>query len=110
MNAQRLGDLVADGEYRIERAHRLLEDHRNPPATDRAHFAPTAGSKVRPVEPDRSIDAGQIIRQQAQDRQPGDGLAAAAFADDADALTGRDVEVDLAGCLPDAMRGLEADA
>ena len=39
VDAQRLGDLVADGEHRIERAHRLLEDHGNAAAADPAHGA-----------------------------------------------------------------------
>ena len=30
----RLGDLVADGEDRVERGHRLLEDHRDRVAAD----------------------------------------------------------------------------
>ena len=34
MGADRLGDLLADREHRIERAHRLLEDHADAPAAD----------------------------------------------------------------------------
>ena len=34
----RLADLIADGEHRVERRHRLLEDHRDPVAADRAHL------------------------------------------------------------------------
>ena len=37
--AQRLGDLLADGEHRVERGHRLLEDHRDLVAADGAHLA-----------------------------------------------------------------------
>jgi hypothetical protein len=33
---QRLGDLVADGEHRVQRRHRLLEDHRDLVAADGA--------------------------------------------------------------------------
>jgi hypothetical protein len=35
---QRLGDLVADGEERIEARHRLLEDHRDVVAAHLAHL------------------------------------------------------------------------
>src|SRR5882724_2640433 len=34
MNPQRLTDLTADGQHRIEARHRLLEDHRNVVAAD----------------------------------------------------------------------------
>src|SRR5687768_12349787 len=100
MDAQRLSDLMADGKNRIERAHRLLKDHRDAPAADRAHFPRAAGRQIGSVEVDRSVEPGEIVRQEPQDRKAGDGLAAAAFADDADALAGGDVEIDLAGRLP----------
>jgi hypothetical protein len=37
MQSDRLRDLLADGEHRIERGHRLLEDHGNLRAADRLH-------------------------------------------------------------------------
>ena len=37
MQRDRLGDLVADREHRVQRRHRLLEDHRDVGAADRAH-------------------------------------------------------------------------
>ena len=76
----------------------------------RAHRPRAAAGEIDAVEQDRAVEAGQIVRQQPQDRKTGNRLAAAAFADDADALAGRDVEIDLARRLPDALRGLEADA
>ena len=76
-----------------------------------ARISPRAArGEIDAVEADRAVEAGEIVRQQPQDRKPGDGLAAAAFADDADAFARRNVEIDLAGRLPDAVRGLEADA
>jgi hypothetical protein len=38
MHPQGLADLAADGQHRIEARHRLLEDHRNVVAADRAHL------------------------------------------------------------------------
>ena len=35
--ADRLGDLLAGGEHRVERGHRLLKDHRDVSAADAAH-------------------------------------------------------------------------
>ena len=37
VQAQRLDDLVADGEHRVQRGHRLLEDHRDAVAAHLAH-------------------------------------------------------------------------
>jgi hypothetical protein len=38
MDEQRLHDLLADREDRVERGHRLLEDHRDVAAADLAHL------------------------------------------------------------------------
>ena len=38
VDAERLGDLQSDGQDRIERGHRLLEDHRDVAAADLAHL------------------------------------------------------------------------
>ena len=38
VDRQRLGDLQPDGEQRVERGHRLLEDHRDVAAADLAHL------------------------------------------------------------------------
>src|SRR5262249_35308846 len=38
MESQRLADLIADGMDRRQRGHRLLEDDRDTPATDRSHL------------------------------------------------------------------------
>ncbi len=50
---QRLGDLPADGQHRVERGHRLLEDHRDLVAAHRrASRARTASSRSRALEAD----------------------------------------------------------
>src|SRR6266545_3699607 len=38
MVVHRLGHLVVDGEERVERRHRILEDGRDPPPADPAHL------------------------------------------------------------------------
>jgi hypothetical protein len=85
---------MTDGEHRIERTHRLLKNHGNAAAADGTHGAGRAFGEVDAVEQDRAVETGKVVRQQPQDRKAGDGLAAAAFADDADALARRDVEID----------------
>ncbi len=53
MHEQRLGDLIADREDRVERGHRLLEDEADAGAADRAHRALVEVEQVAAVELDR---------------------------------------------------------
>src|SRR6202043_222828 len=110
VNSQGLGDLMAYGEHRIERTHRLLKDHCDASSAYRAHPPGVARGKIDAIEHDRAVQTGEIVRQQTQDRKPGDGLAATAFADDSDAFSGCDVKVDSARRLPHALRSPEANA
>ena len=88
--AQHLADLRADRVQRIERGHRLLEDHRDLAAADRAQLAvprPAAGRA-----PAKRIAAGRLgAVDQAEDRQRGDRLARARFADEGEFLAGGDL-------------------
>src|ERR1700759_4606883 len=95
MGAQGLGDLLADREHRIERAHRLLEDHADAPAADPAHLARADLQEIAAVEQDLAGHAALGPRQEAQDGEAGDGLAAARFADDAQPLAGPELEADV---------------
>ena len=78
MNLQRFFDLQSDGQDRVERGHRLLEDHRNVAAANGAHVIVAEIEQVAAVEHDAALRnlAGQA-RQQPHDRQRGDGLARA---------------------------------
>jgi hypothetical protein len=83
-----LGDLLADAEDRVERGHRLLEDHRDVAAADGLHLRLGQVGQVLPLEQDLAVDAGVALGQQAQHAQASDGLAAAAFAHHAQAFAG----------------------
>ena len=50
MHEHRLRDLIADCEDRVERGHGLLEDQRNPGATDLPHLAFGKRQQVSPLE------------------------------------------------------------
>ncbi|MNC59214.1 hypothetical protein D3C75_1090090 [compost metagenome] len=50
MQPQALGNLFAYCEYRVERGHRVLENHRDLVAADFPHFLLLFGSQVLPVE------------------------------------------------------------
>ena len=80
---QGLADLPADGHDRVERGHRLLEDHGDLVAADRPHGVLVERDEVDAVEAHRSADdpSGRV-GDEAQDRQGRDALAAAGFADD----------------------------
>ena len=80
-----LDDLLADGERRVERAHRLLEDHRDPVAAQLAHRRRRQLEQIGALEPDLAAgDAARRPRHESHDRQCGDALAAAGLADDAE--------------------------
>src|SRR5919197_510442 len=50
MEQDRLADLIADGHDRIQRGHRLLEDHRDLDAADRAVHDVEIGAQIAHVE------------------------------------------------------------
>ncbi|MCY1363637.1 hypothetical protein D3C81_1680300 [compost metagenome] len=91
---QRFDDLVADGVQRVQRRHRLLEDHRDLGTADCPHLAVGNVEQVLAFETDRAVVVG--IFHQAQHGQRGHGLARAGFADQRVALAGAQVEADLA--------------
>ena len=107
------GDLVADGVDGAQRAHRLLEDHRDllaPDLADRAALGRNprqVDDLVLPVQGDRSpLDASRRARHQTQDGRGGHALAAAALADDADGAVGADVEAHAVDGAHDAVVGV----
>ncbi len=81
MAQDRLDDLVSDGEARIERGHRLLEDHRQPVAAQVAQGLVGHFQQIEAVEADRAGDLGGMFRQQPHDGERGYALAAAGFTD-----------------------------
>src|SRR5207245_10200883 len=52
VQAQRLGDLLTDGEGGVQRGHRVLEDHRDAPAAELAHLVERLGEELFAVEQD----------------------------------------------------------
>ena len=84
----RLDDLVADREDRVQRRHRLLEDHRDLVAADRAASRDSAKRERGHVAARDRIcppadDAPGGDGDEPHDRERGDALAAARLADDA---------------------------
>src|SRR6185312_5801284 len=108
MQPHRLADLVADPDHRVERGHRLLEDHGDAIAANLAHLRFIETEQVGAFEHDLAADdtAGRIGHQ-AHDRQRADALAAAGFADDRQCLAALDVEGDVVDGTEQAGTGEE---
>ena len=106
---EHLGDLVADGEDRVEGGHRLLEDHGDPVAPDPAHLvvgAAPAGPAPRSRISPRDDPAGRV-RDEPHDGQGRHALAAARLADDAERFPPVHVQVDPVHRRRDALVGDE---
>ena len=76
-----LADLMGDGVERIERGHRLLEHHRH---ADPAHLAQVRVRHLQDIAAAKQNFSARIarsgLRQKADDRLRGDGLARTGFA------------------------------
>jgi hypothetical protein len=111
VGAQRLDDLPADGVHRVQRGHRLLEDHRHA-AT--AQLAPCLGRQLQHVaalEAQRlGLHLARRLRHQPHQRQRGDALAATGFAHQADAAPAPDLETDAVDRAEQAAVGVEPGA
>jgi hypothetical protein len=92
---QHLGNLVPDLEGRVERGHRLLENHRQLVAAQVAQARRPLFQQVFTVEQHFAAgDAARRLRDEPHDGEGGDALAAAGFADDAERAAFLELEVD----------------
>ncbi|KMS64599.1 hypothetical protein BVRB_018640, partial [Beta vulgaris subsp. vulgaris] len=109
MRRQRLHDLEADVEAWVEAGHRLLEDHGDVLADD---LAPGAGRETEQVLALEAHLVGENLARignEPHDRQHGDALAGAGFADHAQELAFLDGEVDAIDRAERPAMGLELD-
>ena len=87
------GDLVGDPHHRVERGHRLLEDHADARARARSRMARSSRPRRScGPEADAAGDRAHSARQQAHDGVGGERLARPRFADDAERLARADRE------------------
>ena len=89
---EHLGDLPADRRDRIERRHRLLEDHGDAIAAQRALLGRRKVLDLPAVKSDGAGADRQRLAQQADQSERRDALAAAGFADQAECLAAIDAE------------------
>jgi hypothetical protein len=89
---QRFGDLVADRHHRIQREHRLLEDHRHAAAPHVAHLGFGKLRQLDAVQRHRPADDLRSVRQEPHDRKRGERFAAPGFAQQRESLPWPDLE------------------
>ena len=80
-------DLSAYFDYRIERSHRVLENHRYFLTPDVGHFAHRKIEQIFTEKVDVSGSVNIVSEVQAHDGSRQDGLAATTFANDSHCLT-----------------------
>src|SRR6184192_3119166 len=109
MRLERLADLPADGQHRVERGHRVLEDHRDLAAADPPQLPVAEREQVLAAEERGAAGHAAGAREDAQQRERGDALAAARLADDAEGLADPDLEGDAVDGVDGAAVGAELD-
>ena len=90
MEAQRLGDLLADGEDRVEGGHRLLKDDGDAIAAQGRELGFAEGSQLDAVEPDRTVQDAAGRGDEVEQRKCQDRLARSALAHDAEGAAARE--------------------
>ena len=93
VQANRLADLIANPDHRVERSHRLLKDHGNAVTADLSHLGFIEREQILAFEQDRAADdAARRARHKAHDRERTHALAASGLADDRQRLATTNVE------------------
>ena len=103
-------DLLFDAVQRVQRRHRLLEDHRNAVAANALQGFFVLLQQVLAFMADAAAGVlGQGVGQQAQDRVRSHRLARAAFTDQRQRLAFADVETDAIHHPVDLVAGYKLD-
>ena len=107
VNHEHLGDLLLDGEHRVQGGHGLLEDHGDLVAADLVHLLHGDLGQVPAVEQDLAAVDIAVAVQQAEDRHGGDALTGAGLAHDAEGFPFLDAVGGVVHGLDDAAAGGE---
>src|SRR5262245_3307395 len=102
MEERGLGDLPKDREERVQRCHRILEDHGDPPPAHAAQLALTLARQLFALEAHAAAHDAGGPRQEADDRETGRRLAAARLADEPERLARPEREAHTVHRLDDA--------
>ncbi|MNR04648.1 hypothetical protein D3C85_1206270 [compost metagenome] len=96
VHQQGFADLLFDAVQRIEGGHRLLEDHRDAIAPQRAQGAAVGAHQFLATVANTAGRLGAALGQQLQDRVGGHRFARAGLAHQRQALAGTDVQAQVA--------------
>ena len=94
VDVQRLGDLPAHRLDGIERAHRVLEDHRDPAAAQRLHVRARQAREIAVAESHRAAEQPAAFGQKPEYREAGDGLARPALSYEAECASLAHLQID----------------
>ena len=108
MQDEALRNLATHGVQWVERAHRLLEHHRDAVAPDAAPVVLGPGQQIDAVEANLAFHP-RTLGQQTHQRQRGHRLAAARLADDAEGVPPLERKPDVAHRAGRTVRGVEDD-
>ena len=86
MQPQHFGDLESDRQHRVQRGHRLLEDHRDLVAPDAARLGFGQRKQLLSAQFGAAFDPAAAARREPHDGQRGDAFSGAGFAHHGDRL------------------------
>ena len=105
---QAFRQLLTDTQYRIQRGHRILEDHADLTAANLAHLTFAEAKQFPALHRDAALlNIRILLRQQLHDGMSGHALAAAGLADDPECLAMIDGETHIADGMYRPAIGLE---
>src|SRR5262249_37904198 len=103
-------DLLPDRPRRVQRGHRILEDHRHVVSAHVTHLALAQRPEVAAEQLDRAADDVAYVREELHDRESRRRLSATRLADETDALPRADRERDAVDRADDSRAEVELGA
>ena len=92
MRLDGLDHLGVDAQHRVQRRHRILEDHRDALAAQLAQLRLGQADELAALEADGAARDAAGLVDEAEHGEPADGLAGAGFADQPQHLAAIDGE------------------
>src|SRR4029450_5465469 len=102
-------NLIADLVVRVERGHRVLEDHRDLLAPDRAHLVGRERQQILALEDDLAVDHGLFAVNETHHREERDALAGSGLAHHAKGLARQQRERHAVDGFHQSVVGREVD-
>ena len=103
-----LGDLLSDGQDRIQRGHWLLKDHGDVTPPDVPDPLLIQVQKIGAIKEDLPLDLGRRTWQKPEDGEGGNALAATALSHQTKGLTPKDLNVQTVHCIDNTFIGVKS--